>query len=247
VSILLGRAQIFMVVVQKMIYQEWRFRQITPADFGGSQMNFGWAAMVHATFRMIATISLLWGYTALAAGPPPEAVTSTMVEQGIHRHQLRLALNEGGADLFFDPNNQRLVFAPADARDRAAALSTLLDAFFASHDPKPRYQFSGASADGLAGRLATELLRDPGWNATIGRAVSGPDRDTLLRVLNKAVPFADIAGVWRTHGYSLRAVTVEDILIGRRGELSSNPGERENARVPVSFVIEYEAVKEDIR
>jgi hypothetical protein len=203
--------------------------------------------MVHAIFRMIATASLLWGHVALAAGQPPAAVTSSTVEQGIHRHQLRLALPDSGGDLFFDQNNQRLVFVPAEARDRAAALSVLLDAFFASHDPNPRYQFSGASADGLAGRLATGLLRDPGWNAALGRAVSDPDRNTLLRVLNKTVPFADIAGVWRTHGYSLRAVAVEDILIGRRGELSQSPGGRENARVPVSFVIEYEAIKEDIK
>jgi hypothetical protein len=204
-------------------------------------LHFGRMAVVHAA---LIAASQLWGCPAPAAA---QTVMSAIVEQGIHRHQLRLTLPDSGAALFFDQNNERLMFVPAEARDRAAALTVLLDAFFASHDPKPRYQFSGASADGLAARVATELLRDPGWNATIGRAASGPDRNTLLRVMNKTVPFADIADVWRTHGYSLRAEAVEDILIGRRGELSPSPGERENARVPVSFVIEYEAIKEDIR
>jgi hypothetical protein len=210
-------------------------------------MSFWRATVAHAAFRVIAAAALSWGGAALAAGQPPDAVTSAIVEQGIHRHQLRLSLPGGGAALFWDQNNTRLVFVPAGSPDRAAALAVLLDAFFTGHDPQPRYQFSGASADGMAARLAAGLLRDPGWNATIGRAASGPDRTTLLRVLNQTVPFADIAGVWRTHGYSLRADAVEDILIGRLGELSPNPGERGNARVPVSFVIEYEAIKEDNR
>lgn len=200
--------------------------------------------MVHATFRMIATASLLCGHAAVTIGQPSDGIVSTTVEQGIHRHQLRLVLPDSGAALFFDRNNQRLVFVSARAPVGAAALSALLDAFFASHEPKPRYQFSGAS-DGLTNRLAIDLLRNPGWNATQGRAVSGPDRDTLLRVLNKTVPFADIADVWRRHGYSLRAVAVEDILIGRRGDLARNADGHETARVPVSFVIEYEAIKKD--
>lgn len=206
--------------------------------------------MVDATVRMIAAAALLWSCAAVSAAQPSDAgaIVSTTVEQGIHRHQLRLALPGSGVALFYDRSNQLLMFEPtgahAGAPVGAAALSTLLDAFFASHEPKPRYQFSGAS-DGLASRLASDLLRDPHWNAKLGRAVRGSDRDTLLRVMNTAVPFADIADVWRRHGYVLRAVAVENIFIGRRGELSHDPGGNETARVPVSMIIQYEAIRED--
>lgn len=191
--------------------------------------------------RVYRTVSFLCAALFLLAGS---------VAAQAHQERVILALTEGGCTVRLEADDQsrtlrlRILPEATDCRFSKTAMQTVLTAAFAKTDP-PKLEgsysslFLGRLIDypWLSEHLALAASSDPRWNKRTGRPVSMELHAYVKAMLTRSAVTAQFEETFGKSGYRVAAVTVEKVLVGRRGDVPMHAGNTFSGKVPFDAMV----------
>ena len=177
-------------------------------------------------------------------------VLAVSVAAQAHQEQVIQALTEGGCTVRLEADDQsrtlrlRILPEASDCRFSKTTMQTVLTSAFAKTDP-PKLEgrssslFLGRLIDypWLSEQLALSASKDPRWNKRTGRPVSMDLHAYVQAMLMRSEVTAQFEETFGKSGYRVAGVTVEKVLVGRRGDVPMPAGSTFSGKVPFDAMI----------
>ncbi len=170
----------------------------------------------------------------VVAGPPPPGAEVVYTQQD----------TVGTGRLVVRPTTRSLLFAidhPSDTTlsldEQATLLMPLLRRLQAEYPGRPYWFVVFRDDAGLFDRIQTAAAADPNWDSRLGRPRRGTVADFVVQSINRRQLAHEFAGCFAAVGFTLRAKSVEQLLVQRRADDGV-------AALPASGVIGFIAQKE---